>query len=460
MSSLLDSLKGLATEQLVSVAAKSLGESEGGISKAIGGLLPSLLGGIMNSKPESHNMIGDLLGKAGGDSNLMGSLISGITSGDSNSPAMGIGSSLISGLFGDKVGGIANLLSNFAGIKSSSSSSLMGIGGSLIASFLGKKMVGEGLNFGGIMNFLGGHKKDIESAIPAGFSNMLGGVTNMASNVTGSFSNTAGKATAAASTIGNLTNNDDDNKGGGMKWLLPLLLVGIIGLGLFAWLKGCNDKSGDVDANATATVENAGENISEAANNAANGAAVAGNDSVAKATTTAVAASNGTLDASGNWIATKGEAIKLKLDNGTEIDATKGSLEDRLYSFIKDPNAAPGKDVWFNFEDLLFDTGKASLKASSQKQLDNTVAILKAYPNVKLKLGGYTDNTGDSTKNVKLSEDRAKTVHGQMLSKGLTAASFDAKPYEGYGPQFPVGDNSTAEGRGQNRRISCSVRAK
>jgi outer membrane protein OmpA-like peptidoglycan-associated protein len=85
---------------------------------------------------------------------------------------------------------------------------------------------------------------------------------------------------------------------------------------------------------------------------------------------------------------------------------------------------------------------------------------LKAYPNVKLKLGGYTDNTGDSTKNVKLSEDRAKAVHGQMLSKGLTAASFDAKPYEGYGPQFPVGDNSTAEGRGQNRRISCSVRAK
>ncbi len=47
-----------------------------------------------------------------------------------------------------------------------------------------------------------------------------------------------------------------------------------------------------------------------------------------------------------------------------------------------------------------------------------------------------------------------------MIGKGLTAASFDDKAYEGYGPQFPIKDNATKEGQAQNRRISLSVRAK
>ena len=196
----------------------------------------------MNSNTSNHNMIGDLLGKAAGNSNLVGDLIGGMSSGNSTSPAMGIGTSLISGLFGDKIGGIANLVSNFAGIKSSSSNSLLGIGGSLIASFLGNKMSKEGLNFGGIMNWLGGQKNEIESAIPSGFSSILGGASSTVNKA----------ATSAASTVGSTINNDDDNKGGGMKWLLPLLLLGLLGLGIFGWLKGCN-KTGD-DASATATV--------------------------------------------------------------------------------------------------------------------------------------------------------------------------------------------------------------
>lgn len=454
MSSLLDSLKGLATEQLVSAAAKSLGESEGSIIKGIGGILPSLLGGVLNAKPENHNMIGDLLGKAGSDTSLINDLIGGINEGSSSSPALGIGTSLLSGLFGDKLVGIAGLVANFAGIKSSSSSTLLGIGGSLIASFLGKKMLGDGLNFEGLMNWLGSHKKEIESAIPSGFSSMLGGFGDMAS---GSAAKATKITSAAASSVTHTIN--DDEHGGGMKWLLPLILIGLMGLGVFAWMKGCNQNA--QDKSATTIVENAGENINAAADSAANAYAEDADTTTNTASADATTTSNkGTLDAAGNWIAEKGEAIKLKLDNGVEIETTQGSLEDRLVSFIKDPSAAPGKDVWFNFEDLLFETGKATLKASSQKQLDNTVSILKAYPNVKIKLGGYTDNTGDSMKNTKLSNSRAKTVHGQMISKGLTASSFDDKPYEGYGPMHPVGDNNTPEGRGQNRRISCSVRAK
>lgn len=439
MSQLLDVLKGLATKELVSAASSSLGESESGITKALGGILPSILSGVMNSSSSSHNMIGDLLGKAGGNSNLVGDLIGGLTSGNaSQNPTLGLGSSLLTGLFGDKMGGIANLISNFSGIKSSSSNSLMSIGGSLIASFLGKKMLGEGLNFGGIMNWLGGHKNEIESAVPAGMASFL--------------SSGSSTASAAASKVADTVSSSDDNGGGGMKWLLPLILLGLLGIGIWYWMKGCNTGADEAKTETAQVIEEAGNSIDSAANAAgnavSNAAAAVGSDV------------KGALDEAGNWIAAKGEAIKIKLDNGTELDATKGSLEDKFYSFIKDPNAVAGKDVWFNFEDLLFETGKSTLKPGSEKQLENAVAILKAYPKVKIKLGGYTDNTGDSMKNVTLSESRAKTVYNQMIAKGAEKASFDDKPYEGYGPQFPVGDNATAEGKAQNRRISLSVRAK
>jgi outer membrane protein OmpA-like peptidoglycan-associated protein len=133
-----------------------------------------------------------------------------------------------------------------------------------------------------------------------------------------------------------------------------------------------------------------------------------------------------------------------------------------MYNFIQDPTAAVASNaVWFNFDDLLFESGKSSLKNNSIGQLNNLGELLKAYPNVKIKLGGYTDNTGDSAKNVKLSDQRARTVYNQLLNKGVSKSSFaEAKPYEGFGPQFAVADNTTEEGRAQNRRIAVSIRAK
>jgi outer membrane protein OmpA-like peptidoglycan-associated protein len=247
--------------------------------------------------------------------------------------------------------------------------------------------------------------------------------------------------------------NEKDPTIGTMKWMMPIILLALLGVGIFVWLKGCNN---ELKQEKTALNE-AGNSISSAADSAANAIS---NTTDSATTSAATSTSIGKLDAAGNWIATKGAAIKIKLVNGTELDATKGSLEDRLYQFITDPAAQPGKDIWFNFEDLLFDSGKSTLKDTAVTQLKNTVAILKAYPAVVVKLGGYTDNTGDSLVNVKLSESRAKAVYNQMISKGLTASSFDAKAYEGYGPLFPIAENTTLEGRGQNRRISISVRAK
>ncbi|MBX7227286.1 MAG: sodium-translocating pyrophosphatase [Chitinophagales bacterium] len=145
---------------------------------------------------------------------------------------------------------------------------------------------------------------------------------------------------------------------------------------------------------------------------------------------------------------------KIKFDNGTEITFPGNSLEQKLLGFIEDKAAPISKTTWFDFDRLLFQSGSTQLTPESQEQLDNLTAILKAFPTVKIKVGGYTDNVGDDAKNLALSGDRAKSVMNQLIAKGIAA---DRLKSEGYGEQWPVVSNDTEEGRRQNRRISVNV---
>jgi len=70
-------------------------------------------------------------------------------------------------------------------------------------------------------------------------------------------------------------------------------------------------------------------------------------------------------------------------------------VENKLIAFIEDTKRSVDDKTWFTFDRLTFETGKATLKPESQEQLQNIAEILKAYPKVTLKLGGYTDNMGD-----------------------------------------------------------------
>jgi K(+)-stimulated pyrophosphate-energized sodium pump len=74
-----------------------------------------------------------------------------------------------------------------------------------------------------------------------------------------------------------------------------------------------------------------------------------------------------------------------------------------------------------------------------------------------VKIGGYTDNTGDAAANLELSRKRAEAVRNQLEEMGIDAKRISA---EGYGAQHPIANNDTAEGRMQNRRIAIRVTAK
>jgi OmpA-OmpF porin, OOP family len=152
-----------------------------------------------------------------------------------------------------------------------------------------------------------------------------------------------------------------------------------------------------------------------------------------------------------------GDFFKTKLPDSTELNIPQFGIENKLISFLNDSSKPVDTTTWFNFDRLLFDTGKATLQPSSQEQLNNIAAILKAYPNVHVKIGGYTDNMGDAAANVALSDARAKNVMDALVAAGIDPSRLESK---GYGDQYPVGDNSTEEGRAQNRRIALLVTQK
>ena len=106
---------------------------------------------------------------------------------------------------------------------------------------------------------------------------------------------------------------------------------------------------------------------------------------------------------------------------------------------------------------VLFQTGSANLDDRSMGQIDYVVSILNAYPNVHLKLGGYTDNTGNAAANKTLSANRAASVMKVLIAKGISADRLAA---EGYGIEHPIASNDTEEGRQLNRRVSARVTKK
>lgn len=150
-------------------------------------------------------------------------------------------------------------------------------------------------------------------------------------------------------------------------------------------------------------------------------------------------------------------SINKELSSGVTLNFLEGGIEDQVIKFIEDPSAEAGKDNWFNFKALNFASGSNAIDSTSMNEVKNISEILKAFPNVNIKVGGYTDNTGDDAANLKLSSERAAAVKAALVGMGIADARLES---EGYGEQHPVATNDTEEGRAANRRIAVSVRKK
>ena len=99
---------------------------------------------------------------------------------------------------------------------------------------------------------------------------------------------------------------------------------------------------------------------------------------------------------------------------------------------------------------IRFDVGKATLRGESMGVLNEIYKLLDEHPDVKISIEGHTDSDGDASLNLKLSEERAKTVMNQLASMGIDASRLT---YKGFGESKPVDTNDTAEGKASNRRV-------
>jgi outer membrane protein OmpA-like peptidoglycan-associated protein len=111
----------------------------------------------------------------------------------------------------------------------------------------------------------------------------------------------------------------------------------------------------------------------------------------------------------------------------------------------------------YTLHDILFLTNSYDINDTIKAVLDNFADFLKDNPSIKLALNGYTDNIGDSQDNIKLSNNRAKTVYDYLVSKGIDPERLS---YKGLGDTRPVASNNTDEGRAKNRRTVFVITAK
>ena len=132
--------------------------------------------------------------------------------------------------------------------------------------------------------------------------------------------------------------------------------------------------------------------------------------------------------------------------------AMRTKLSEQLNSILQTRDSARGLIV--SMSDVLFDTGKYSLKPGAREKLAKVAGILLAYPSLNIEVGGYTDNVGSDSMNQTLSENRAGSVRDYLVQQGVLTNSVSAR---GYGNTLPVATNDNSSGRQQNRRVELLV---
>lgn len=156
-------------------------------------------------------------------------------------------------------------------------------------------------------------------------------------------------------------------------------------------------------------------------------------------------------------VTVRGSAEQELID---DVNATYGdevALTNSLDVIIPPPSGdevVSNLNSLFKLEPIQFASGSAEIDASSEATLQQAITFLDAAPDVTVEVQGHTDNEGDPAFNQQLSQDRADAVVGYLTSNGIASSRLASV---GYGPDLPVADNGTEEGRAENRRIEFSL---
>lgn len=396
---IIDLIKGQLGPALITQAASTLGESESGISKAISGLLPAVIGGMANNA-DKPGVLDAITGAA--SSGMLGNLLGG----SSNNSLI---TNVLTAIFGDKIGGLVNSISTFAGVSNSTSSSLLNMVTGATLGSVGKYAADNNLGASGVSSLLSDQKGIVSSLLPAGLSLASLGVGDMfgtpeMENVkVTSFDQPKVEVNRGGNVHTTPTPENNNNEGGSIwKWLLPLLLLGLAAW--FLWKQF--DKPTEQQ---TATNEIVADSTADMVN-----------DSAMIVTPVKEVTD---IDLNGKMIRGYANGMEASMIDFLKSDGYKNATDD-----------AALKDTWYNFDNVNFKMGSSTeIEAGSEGQVQNLAAILKAYPDAKIKIGGYTDITGDAAKNKVLSQQRADFIKTELGKLGVAAQVAGS---EGYGSEF------------------------
>lgn len=109
---------------------------------------------------------------------------------------------------------------------------------------------------------------------------------------------------------------------------------------------------------------------------------------------------------------------------------------------------------FFTLDNVHFDSGKPTLKKSSYTELNELLEFMTLKEDIFVEIAGHTDNVGDKAANLKLSQARADAVRNYLISNGIESNRIISK---GYGEDYPMDTNNTAEGRQNNRRTEVRI---
>jgi outer membrane protein OmpA-like peptidoglycan-associated protein len=160
------------------------------------------------------------------------------------------------------------------------------------------------------------------------------------------------------------------------------------------------------------------------------------------------------------------EADRLKLENDAQRAASKADLDrattektelraqllSQFNAILQTRDTARGLIV--NMSDVLFDTGKSSLRPAAREKLAKVAGIVSGHPGLRLDVEGHTDSVGGDAYNQQLSEDRGSSVRDYLTGQGMATGSVTSR---GFGKTQPVVSNETAAGRQQNRRVELVI---
>ncbi len=443
MANLLQELNEKTAGSLAKHGAEFLGEDITETNTAVSGTYSTLIASLIQkgSEKDGAKKIYKMVQKA--DTDIIDSIDRIFTrSPQTVNGLVNVGTRDIPTFVGSKHREASNLIANESGIKKDSSAKLMRLSSPFLMSILGKHVAEGNLDEAGLLNLINGQKGHVESMMPTDMKDTLEmssfGWTKKEKvaevkkpkkkkkepKIQKEMENKVvkEKVVKEKKKAAPVVQQVAEETGGGImsifKWLLPILAIGAL-----VWFLVTRMACGGVDA----------PNIKAVANNA-----------VEKTTNVVAAAKDKTVNALGSV----NDAALKALDG---IKFTAGSAGSQMMAFIKGGAKGEGK---FRFTNLNFASGSALIEGASGVEVDNLAAILKAYPDVKVSIEGYTDSKGNPESNKTLSRNRAEAVSLKLKEQGIAG---DRITTQGFGAANPVATNDTAEGRAQNRRIEVVI---